>query len=73
MALLRPRLGAQHADRPRVGGDQERGGGRARPQGTTVTHILAPGRSALHRLPEFARVVDGRVVYDVGQLSLSED
>jgi hypothetical protein len=34
---------------------------------------LAPGRSALHRLPEFARVVDGRVVYDVGQLSLSED
>jgi uncharacterized protein (DUF488 family) len=39
-------------------------------QGTPVTHILAPRRTALHRLPDFARVVDGRVIYDVGQLSL---
>lgn len=42
-------------------------------QGTPVTHILAPGRTALHRLPEFARVLDGRLLYDVGQLSLGED
>lgn len=39
-------------------------------QGMPVTHILSPGRSALHRLPDFARVVDARVIYDVGQLSL---
>jgi uncharacterized protein (DUF488 family) len=39
-------------------------------QGTPVTHILARRRTALHQLPEFARVVAGRVVYDVGQLSL---
>jgi uncharacterized protein (DUF488 family) len=39
-------------------------------QGVPVTHILAARRTALHRLPEFARVVDGRVLYDVGQLSL---
>ncbi len=39
-------------------------------QGTPVSHILAPRRTALHQLPDFARVVDGRVIYDVGQLSL---
>ena len=39
-------------------------------QGVPVTHILAPGRSAVHQLPDFARVVDGRVIYDVGQLTL---
>ncbi|HKE14832.1 MAG TPA: DUF488 domain-containing protein [Kofleriaceae bacterium] len=36
----------------------------------TVSHILGMRRTAQHRLPEFARVVDGRVVYDGGQLSL---
>ena len=40
-------------------------------QGTPVTHILSHGRSALHQLPDFARVVDRRVIYDVGQLPLA--
>lgn len=40
-------------------------------QGTPVTHILAPGKTALHQLPEFARVEGGRVVYDGGQLPLA--
>ena len=40
-------------------------------QGVPVTHILAPRRTALHQLPDFARVVDGRVLYDVGQLPLA--
>jgi uncharacterized protein (DUF488 family) len=39
--------------------------------GLPVTHILAPGRSARHQLPEFARVDGGRVIYDVGQLPLT--
>jgi uncharacterized protein (DUF488 family) len=41
-------------------------------QGEPVTHILAPRRSALHRLPDFARVEGGRVLYDLGQLSLGD-
>jgi uncharacterized protein (DUF488 family) len=40
-------------------------------QAMAVTHILAPGRTALHRLPEFARIEGGRVIYDVGQLPLA--
>lgn len=39
--------------------------------GMPVTDILAPRRSAPHRLPEFARVEAGRVMYDVGQLPLA--
>jgi uncharacterized protein (DUF488 family) len=34
--------------------------------GWEVLHIAAGGRLAPHRLPDFARVVDGRIVYDVG-------
>lgn len=39
-------------------------------RGVTVSHILGLSRTATHELPEFARVIDGRVVYDGGQLSL---
>ncbi len=39
-------------------------------RGVTVSHILGLKRTASHQLPEFARVIDGRVVYDGGQLSL---
>jgi len=39
-------------------------------QGMPVTDILAPGRSRVHQLPEFARVEGGRIIYDLGQLSL---
>ena len=34
--------------------------------GWTVLHIGAKGRTTPHALPEFARVADGRLVYDVG-------
>lgn len=34
--------------------------------GWEVLHIDSGGHTVPHRLPEFARVVDGRVVYDVG-------
>jgi uncharacterized protein (DUF488 family) len=34
--------------------------------GWSVLHIDSGGRTIPHRLPEFARVADGRVVYDVG-------
>lgn len=37
--------------------------------GVMVTHIVALHRATVHQLPEFARVVDGRVVYDGAQLS----
>ncbi len=39
-------------------------------RGVMVSHILGLSRTATHQLPEFARVSDGRVVYDGGQLSL---
>jgi uncharacterized protein (DUF488 family) len=39
-------------------------------RGVTVSHILGLSRTATHELPEFARVSDGRIVYDGGQLSL---
>jgi uncharacterized protein (DUF488 family) len=39
-------------------------------RGVTVSHILGLSRTATHQLPEFARVIDGCVVYDGGQLSL---
>jgi uncharacterized protein (DUF488 family) len=42
-------------------------------QGATVEHILAARRTARHQLPEFARVEDGRVIYDAGQLPLETD
>lgn len=32
----------------------------------TVLHVDSAGHTTAHRLPEFARVVDGRIVYDVG-------
>ncbi len=34
--------------------------------GWTVLHVGAKGRTTPHELPEFARVEDGRLVYDVG-------
>ncbi len=34
--------------------------------GWTVRHIDSGGHAAPHRLPDFARVVEGRLVYDVG-------
>ena len=34
--------------------------------GWEVLHIAAGGRLTPHQLPDFARVVDGRLVYDVG-------
>jgi uncharacterized protein (DUF488 family) len=34
--------------------------------GWTVLHVDARGGTAPHALPEFARVADGRIVYDVG-------
>jgi uncharacterized protein (DUF488 family) len=34
--------------------------------GWSVLHIDSGGHTAPHQLPEFARVADGRVVYDVG-------
>ena len=39
-------------------------------RGVMVSHILGLRRTETHQLPEFARVSDGRVVYDGGQLSL---
>jgi uncharacterized protein (DUF488 family) len=39
--------------------------------GHTVRHIQTRERTAEHRLPDFARVVDGRIIYDRGtQLGL---
>ena len=34
-------------------------------RGWTVTHIMPTGKLVEHSLPDFARVVDGRLVYDV--------
>jgi uncharacterized protein (DUF488 family) len=34
--------------------------------GWTVLHVGTSGRPTPHALPDFARVVDGRIVYDVG-------
>ncbi len=34
--------------------------------GCQVLHIGAGAKPAAHQLPEFARIVDGRIVYDVG-------
>jgi uncharacterized protein (DUF488 family) len=34
--------------------------------GWRVAHILPNGALAEHRLPDFARIADGRPVYDVG-------
>jgi len=31
-----------------------------------VLHVGAAAKPAPHRLPDFARIVDGRIVYDVG-------
>ena len=35
-------------------------------RGCGVRHIQSPQRAAEHQLPNFARVVDGRVIYDKG-------
>ena len=34
--------------------------------GWRVLHVGAGAKPSEHRLPDFARVVDGRIVYDVG-------
>ena len=34
-------------------------------RGCTVAHLMGPGRSEAHRLHPAARIVEGRVVYDV--------
>jgi uncharacterized protein (DUF488 family) len=39
-------------------------------RGWRVEHILPNGRLAAHRLPEFASLVEGRIVYDGGQRPL---
>jgi len=39
-------------------------------RGAEVIHIDGPGRARPHRLPEFARVEGGRILYDAGQLPL---
>ena len=36
-------------------------------RGWNVEHIMPDGKLTAHRLPEFASVVDGRIVYDGGQ------
>ncbi|HZP46438.1 MAG TPA: DUF488 domain-containing protein [Candidatus Binataceae bacterium] len=38
--------------------------------GWTVNHILPTGQLAEHALPDFARVVDGRLIYDGNQAPL---
>ena len=38
--------------------------------GWTVTHLLAPGKSARHVLWDVARTLDGHLVYDAGTLPL---
>ena len=40
--------------------------------GWGVVHILAPGKTGPHRLWDLARLEDGRLIYDVGTLSLDE-
>jgi uncharacterized protein (DUF488 family) len=40
-------------------------------RGVDVRHITGPGPGAPHRLTSFARLEDGRVVYDGGQLALT--
>lgn len=39
-------------------------------RGWSVEHIMPAGQLAAHRLPEFASVVGGRIVYDGGQQPL---
>jgi uncharacterized protein (DUF488 family) len=39
-------------------------------RGWAVEHIMPDGKLASHRLPEFASVVDGRIIYDDGQRAL---
>lgn len=34
-------------------------------RGWTVMHIMPPGKLAEHALPDFARIVDGHLLYDV--------
>jgi hypothetical protein len=36
-------------------------------RGWDVEHIMPAGLLTAHRLPDFASVVDGRIVYDGGQ------
>ena len=38
----------------------------------SVEHIMPDGNLVAHRLPEFASVVDGRIIYDGGQRPLLE-
>ena len=35
-------------------------------RGWTVMHIMPTGKLAEHSLPDFARVDQGRLIYDVG-------
>jgi uncharacterized protein (DUF488 family) len=41
-------------------------------RGWTVMHIMPTGKLTEHSLPDFARVVDSRLVYDSGSPSLKE-
>ena len=38
--------------------------------GWAVRHIMPDGKLQAHRLPDFASVVEGRIVYDGGQQPL---
>jgi uncharacterized protein (DUF488 family) len=40
--------------------------------GWEVMHLLGPGKTEPHRVWELARLVDGRLVYDVGTLALPD-
>ncbi|MGH2498636.1 MAG: DUF488 family protein [Candidatus Limnocylindria bacterium] len=40
--------------------------------GWEVRHLLRPGEAEPHRLPDVARLVDGRLVYDGGAVALPE-
>ena len=39
-------------------------------EGWSVVHLVAPGKSDVHRLWDVARVIDGRLIYDGGAIPL---
>jgi uncharacterized protein (DUF488 family) len=39
-------------------------------RGWSVEHIMPEGKLVAHRLPDFASVIDGRIIYDGGQRPL---
>ena len=41
-------------------------------RGWSIEHIMPDGELVTHRLPDFASVIDGRIIYDGGQRPLLE-